>query len=419
MTRHLPWLAGALILTACDSTPTFPPQSSTPAVPLGGLTTDIPAESAARPEYVTGASGAQSSLRALTAAPVIRVYQDEMPWFGANRAHTTLVTAVPSGLGKTLGSDYFIHPLSDLALGIPSGTTVVLITSNSEGSAAQAAAQSSAPAQAALAAFLEDGGKLIVDMGDNLSDGGFVAPGSVGTPDLVFPDPGDDATLTAQAAAHPMVLGPDGVAGGGDDLDNSNIDACCFVAHGNLETGITLLPDATPLMTAGFGGVQRAIFAEYCVGAGLVILDTDTKEFEGQQPTGAGAGILMRNLFSYALGPGTPCVLIVDLDIKPGSTVNPVNLNSKGVIPVAILSTADLDASTIDPLSVTFGPGAAHEAHGTGHPTDIDGDGDTDLVLHFLTQGSGLLAGATEACVDGSTFGGQPIHGCDVIRIVP
>ena len=45
----------------------------------------------------------------------------------------------------------------------------------------------------------------------------------------------------------------------------------------------------------------------------------------------------------------------VEIDIKPGSDPNSINLRSKGVIPVAILTTEDFDATTVDPLSVEFG----------------------------------------------------------------
>jgi len=44
----------------------------------------------------------------------------------------------------------------------------------------------------------------------------------------------------------------------------------------------------------------------------------------------------------------TPCVLQVAVDIKPGSSVNPLDLKSNGLIPVAILSTATFDATTVD-----------------------------------------------------------------------
>ncbi len=113
-----------------------------------------------------------------------------------------------------------------------------------------------------------------------------------------------------------------------------------------------------------------------------------------------------------------PTTISVVLDIKPGAFPNSINTTSKGVIPVAILSTATFDATTVDPASVTFGPGAATEAHGTGHIQDVNGDSRSDLVLHFGTPESGLAVGDTEACVDGTTFSGTPIHDCDSIRTV-
>ncbi|UCF66491.1 MAG: hypothetical protein JSV80_11920 [Acidobacteriota bacterium] len=39
-------------------------------------------------------------------------------------------------------------------------------------------------------------------------------------------------------------------------------------------------------------------------------------------------------------------------DVKPGSCPNPVNVTSRGTLPVAILGTADLDVTTIDPDSI-------------------------------------------------------------------
>jgi hypothetical protein len=47
-----------------------------------------------------------------------------------------------------------------------------------------------------------------------------------------------------------------------------------------------------------------------------------------------------------------PAVIEVPIDIKPTSCPNPFNVDKKGVMPVAILGTADLDVSKIDPASV-------------------------------------------------------------------
>lgn len=42
----------------------------------------------------------------------------------------------------------------------------------------------------------------------------------------------------------------------------------------------------------------------------------------------------------------------VDVDIKPGSCPNPINPKGKGVLPVAICGTDDLDVTTIDPATI-------------------------------------------------------------------
>ncbi len=111
------------------------------------------------------------------------------------------------------------------------------------------------------------------------------------------------------------------------------------------------------------------------------------------------------------------CTFTADIDIKPGSSSNPINLKSKGVIPVAILTTDDFDATTVDPLSVEFGPAGATESHGKGHIEDVDGDGDDDLLLHFNTQETGIQCDDTSASLTGLTYEGLLISGTDSITI--
>jgi hypothetical protein len=109
-------------------------------------------------------------------------------------------------------------------------------------------------------------------------------------------------------------------------------------------------------------------------------------------------------------------VVPVSIDIKPGSFPNRINPKSRGIIPVAVLSTNRFDATIVDPGSVKFGPKGATIAHGQSHIEDVDRDGDLDLVLHFRTQETGIRCRDTSAPLTGQTFDGQVITGADSIK---
>ncbi|MFC1713846.1 hypothetical protein ACFL6S_09265 [Candidatus Poribacteria bacterium] len=112
------------------------------------------------------------------------------------------------------------------------------------------------------------------------------------------------------------------------------------------------------------------------------------------------------------------------IDIKPGSDPNSINLGANGVVPVAILSSADFDATTVDPDTVALaGAGVAVRGKGNksmSHEEDVNGDGLIDLVLQVETEN--LDPDAFQdgyACLTGTTFDGTEIEGCDEIIIVP
>ena len=116
-----------------------------------------------------------------------------------------------------------------------------------------------------------------------------------------------------------------------------------------------------------------------------------------------------------------PAVEVVDIDLKPGSFPNSINLGSKGTIAVAIFSDGSFDATTVDPLSVTLA-GASVELKGKGTPMasfqDVNGDGLVDLVVHVSTEALELSESDTQVELKGKTFGGAGIEGRDSARII-
>ena len=114
----------------------------------------------------------------------------------------------------------------------------------------------------------------------------------------------------------------------------------------------------------------------------------------------------------------------VSVDIKPGSYPNTINLGSNGVIPVAMLSLDEFDATTVDPETVSLA-GASVAVRGKGskymaHEEDINNDGLMDLIVQVETQNlneDSLQQGY--ALIAGSTYDGISFEGSDEIVVVP
>ena len=126
----------------------------------------------------------------------------------------------------------------------------------------------------------------------------------------------------------------------------------------------------------------------------------------------------------------------VNIDIKPGSWPNPINVKSKGVLPVAICGTRDFDVTQIDPETIrlegvaplrwSFEDVATPYTGGLDGGHELEADGYLDLVLHFNTQEMVTALGSVN---DGDVLnliltgdlkpahGGTPIQGEDTVVI--
>ena len=143
----------------------------------------------------------------------------------------------------------------------------------------------------------------------------------------------------------------------------------------------------------------------------------------------------------------SPCQ---ELDIKPGSCPNSYNRGSHGVLPVALVGTADFDVSMVDISSLLLsradgiggsvapneGPPGPHTVIGDAATPfygdgcachEEDGDGIPDLKMKFKTDDlvpalelNDLDPGAlVELVLSGTTYDGKPFIAHDCIRLVP
>jgi hypothetical protein len=126
--------------------------------------------------------------------------------------------------------------------------------------------------------------------------------------------------------------------------------------------------------------------------------------------------------------------IVLNVDIKPQSCPNPLNVKSKGVLPVAILGSADFDVHDIDIATIQLAgvdPNRSNYEDVARPLVDADEcecsteepDGYMDLTLKFNTQeivgAIGLVADGDELVLEltGLLHDDTPITGADCVII--
>lgn len=135
------------------------------------------------------------------------------------------------------------------------------------------------------------------------------------------------------------------------------------------------------------------------------------------------SSIMMADLQTGEIVPITEILgFAVQIDIHPGEDPNPINLKSDGSVPVAILSSGDLDVPNdlvID--SMTFGRTGDEDSllfcNQAGE--DVNSDGRADLVCHFSAAATALVQGDDVAILRGTRRNGLRVEGRDSVKITP
>lgn len=104
---------------------------------------------------------------------------------------------------------------------------------------------------------------------------------------------------------------------------------------------------------------------------------------------------------------------VVQIDIKPGSDTNDVNLNSGGMIPVLIVTSESFDAVVVDPSTLKLDEVSPF----SWIYEDRDGDGDVDLLVRFRLDDLDLDVGVYDLTLSAETFDGEEIVGVDFVNV--
>jgi hypothetical protein len=111
----------------------------------------------------------------------------------------------------------------------------------------------------------------------------------------------------------------------------------------------------------------------------------------------------------------------VKIDIQPGTTPNVINSNSRGTVPVAIFSTSTLDLTLVDPATIRFSgaPVASNKQRKFQISiADVNGDGLSDIIVHFETEGMLLGTSDGQGVVEGKTADGRTFRGTDSVNVI-
>ncbi|MGE5297143.1 MAG: hypothetical protein ACM3VT_20150 [Solirubrobacterales bacterium] len=115
-------------------------------------------------------------------------------------------------------------------------------------------------------------------------------------------------------------------------------------------------------------------------------------------------------------------IIHVEMDIRPSGRIAHFDRHGRGVIPVVIFGSADVDAAQIDPLSLCVS-GMTLKIRPNGRPQscieDVNRDGRGDLVCHFVSSSRWWRASNTIVSLTGTLSDGTLIEGSDEICVQP
>lgn len=241
--------------------------------------------------------------------------------------------------------------------------------------------------------------------------------------------PGRAWAITAHSPVQMLITDPARARTGYDPATKgfmSEIEGSSYGVEQGLVDDTGELPPQEDVLSFGQSEMEEGTYRVDVIGTGVGHYRLDfavsggpddnfLQSVEGEAITG------QTDTYLVSMSNGKPIAVRRDVkvEIKPGADPAPISVGAKGVLPVAIMSSPTFDARAVDVKTLRFGPAGAAPLDKQPQPTDVNGDGFADLVVHFDNLRTGIPQGATQACLTGILAGGVTIFGCDQVVTVP
>jgi hypothetical protein len=106
----------------------------------------------------------------------------------------------------------------------------------------------------------------------------------------------------------------------------------------------------------------------------------------------------------------------VTIDVKPGDAATTLEIRD-GMLPIALLSTAQFDAASTDPSTIRIGPTGTEAEPFRTMPEDVNRDGRPDLLILVRVQQLNLSCSDKAIRLKAETRAGMSIEGSEAIVV--
>lgn len=134
-----------------------------------------------------------------------------------------------------------------------------------------------------------------------------------------------------------------------------------------------------------------------------------------------GRGFPFTGAYTLVISGVSDPIMQINIDVKPNTRKRSrFNPNSKGKVPVALLSSGEFVPALVDESSLTFGATGHERSYSHCNPVrrDVNKDGVPDLVCHFNTAVADFGERDTDGYVRGRLIDGREFEGHGPLKVI-